>query len=403
MTKRPLLLSLGGLLAMAAGIGIGRFVYTPILPPMVEALHLTKSQAGLIASANFFGYFAGALLAAMRLPGSRRSWLLGSLAVTAICLAAMGLTSSVPLFLLLRLVAGMASAFALIFSSALVLDRLASAGRGALSAVHFAGVGSGIAVSAALVALLVSSGATWSSLWFASAALALGASLAVAWMVPPDSVVTGTAPAVAKAPVSAAFLALITAYGLFGFGYVITATFIVDMVRGSAGISHLEPYIWVLFGLSAAPSVALWTWIGRSWGVLRTFAVASLVEAAGVAASALWLHTTGMIVAAVFVGGTFMGLTALGLIAAREISPNGTGGDPRSRIALMTASFSAGQILGPVFAGYVYDATGSLAMPSLVAVAALVLAAPLSVVADAQRRGAARAANASFAARKPEA
>ena len=403
MTKRPLLLSLGGLLAMAAGIGVGRFVYTPILPPMVEALHLTKAQAGLIASANFIGYFAGALLATMRLPGSRRSWLLGSLAVTAICLAAMGLTSSVPLFLLLRLVAGMASAFALIFSSALVLDRLASAGRGALSAVHFAGVGSGIAVSAALVALLVSSGATWSSLWFASAALALGASLAVAWMVPPDSVVTGTAPPIAKAPVSAAFLALLTAYGLFGFGYVITATFIVDMVRGSAGIAHLEPYIWVLFGLSAAPSVALWTWIGRSWGVLRTFAVASLVEAAGVAASALWLHTTGVLVAAVFVGGTFMGLTALGLIAAREISPNGTGGDPRSRIALMTASFSAGQILGPVFAGYVYDATGSLAMPSLVAVAALVLAALLSVVADAQRRGAARAANASFAARKPEA
>ena len=403
MTKRPLLLSLGGLLAMAAGIGVGRFVYTPILPPMFEALHLTKAQAGLIASANFIGYFAGALLATVRLPGSRRSWLLGSLAVTAICLAAMGLTSSVPLFLLLRLVAGMASAFALIFSSALVLDRLASAGRGALSAVHFAGVGSGIAVSAALVALLVSSGATWSSLWFASAALALGASLAVAWMVPPDSVVTGTAPPIAKAPVSAAFLALLTAYGLFGFGYVITATFIVDMVRGSAGIAHLEPYIWVLFGLSAAPSVALWTWIGRSWGVLRTFAVASVVEAAGVAASALWLHTTGVIVAAVFVGGTFMGLTALGLIAAREISPNGTGRDPRSRIALMTASFSAGQILGPVFAGYVYDATGSLAMPSLVAVAALVLAALLSVVADAQRRGTARAAKASFAARKPEA
>ena len=403
MTKRPLLLSLGGLLAMAAGIGVGRFVYTPILPPMVEALHLTKAQAGLIASANFIGYFAGALLATMRLPGSRRSWLLGSLAVTAICLAAMGLTSSVPLFLLLRLVAGMASAFALIFSSALVLDRLASAGRGALSAVHFAGVGSGIAVSAALVALLVSSGATWSSLWFASAALALGASLAVACMVPPDSVVTGTAPPIAKAPVSAAFLALLTAYGLFGFGYVITATFIVDMVRGSAGIAHLEPYIWVLFGLSAAPSVALWTWIGRSWGVLRTFAVASLVEAAGVAASALWLHTTGVLVAAVFVGGTFMGLTALGLIAAREISPNGTGGDPRSRIALMTASFSAGQILGPAFAGYVYDATGSLAMPSLVAVVALVLAALLSVVADAQRRVTARAANASFAARKPEA
>src|SRR6187455_1770222 len=154
MNKSPLSLAVGGLLAMAAGIGIGRFVYTPILPPMVEALGLSKSEAGLIASANFVGYFAGALLAAVRLPGSRRAWLVVALMVNALALAAMGLTSSLAAFLVLRLIAGIASAFTLIFASALVLDRLATAGRGRLSAVHFAGVGIGIAVSAALVAML---------------------------------------------------------------------------------------------------------------------------------------------------------------------------------------------------------------------------------------------------------
>src|SRR3981081_4842651 len=117
--KRPMLIAIGGLLAMAAGVGIGRFVYTPILPPMVEALSLSKSEAGLIASANFVGYLAGALLAAMRLPGSRRSWLLGSLAINTCCLAAMGLTALLPGFLALRFVAGIVSAFLLVSVSGL--------------------------------------------------------------------------------------------------------------------------------------------------------------------------------------------------------------------------------------------------------------------------------------------
>jgi predicted MFS family arabinose efflux permease len=368
MTRTPISLALGGFLALAAGLGIGRFVYTPILPPMVEALGLSKSQAGLIASANFVGYLAGALLAALHLPGSRRAWLLGGLAVNVLCLAAMGLTNSLTLFLLLRLVAGIASAFILIFASALVLDRLAIAGRSPLSAVHFAGVGGGIAVSAALVAAL----SDWRIMWFASAALALAASVAVWTMVPPDHPGIAAATASSRSKPSARFVSLAAAYGLFGFGYIITATFIVAMVHGSPEIASLESYIWVIFGLAAVPSVSLWTWLGQRFGVLAMFAVAAIVEAIGVAASALWITEATVILSSVLVGGTFVGLTALGLVAAREGK-----GDPRSRIALMTASFSAGQILGPAFAGYVYDLTGSFAVPSWCAAAALVLAAIL--------------------------
>lgn len=378
MDKSPLTLAFGGLLAMAAGIGIGRFVYTPILPPMVEALSLSKAEAGLIASANFVGYLAGALLAAVRLPGSRRTWLLAGLALNAICLAAMAMTTSLPLFLLLRLAAGIASAFCLIFSSALVLDRLATAGRSGLSALHFAGVGIGIAVSAALVATL----GAWQSMWLASAALAVVAAAGVVVTVPAEDAPSSTAAAATRSGYSTAFMILAAAYFLFGFGYIITATFLIDIVRGSPAIRHLEPYAWVLVGLGAAPSVVLWGALGRRIGILPAFAVASLLEAAGVAASVLWLQTMGVVIAALFLGGTFMGLTALGLIGARETGE----GDPRGRIALMTASFSVGQILGPSFAGFAYDATGSLAMPSLVAVAALVMAALLSIVADAQRR-----------------
>jgi predicted MFS family arabinose efflux permease len=369
MKISPLTLASGGLLAMASAVGIGRFVYTPILPHMVEALHLTKSEAGLIASANFIGYLAGALLSAIKLPGTHRGWLIGALAANAACLAAMGLTTDLRLFLALRAVAGLASAFGLVFSSTLVLHRLAVAGRGGLSAVHFAGVGTGIAASAVLVAAL----GDWQVMWFASAALAAIASLAVFLMVPADH--PGAIQQVHhKTRLSSGFWFLAAAYGLFGFGYIITATFIVTMVRGTKEIAGLEPYIWVMFGISAAPSVALWTRLGSKIGTLRTFAIAALVEAVGVAASALLLTPATVILTSIFVGGTFMGLTALGLIAARE-----GGGDPRGRIALMTASFSFGQILGPSFAGYIYDLTGSLAVPSLAAAAALVIAAVLSL------------------------
>src|SRR5690242_16167231 len=62
---------LGGLLALAAAMGIGRFAFTPILPAMERAIPLDPAQAGLLASANYAGYLSGALcltILAPRLP-----------------------------------------------------------------------------------------------------------------------------------------------------------------------------------------------------------------------------------------------------------------------------------------------------------------------------------------------
>src|SRR5262245_42153880 len=121
--RSSLPVALGGLIAMGIGIGIGRFVYTPILPPMLAALGLSSSAAGLIASANFAGYLAGALLASRRLPGAARVWLVGSLLASAATTAAMGLTTQPAAFLSLRFAGGVASALALVMASTLVLDR----------------------------------------------------------------------------------------------------------------------------------------------------------------------------------------------------------------------------------------------------------------------------------------
>jgi MFS family permease len=176
-------------------------------------------------------------------------------------------------------------------------------------------------------------------------------------------------------PESWSFILFITSYGLFGFGYVITATFLVSIVHGSPEVKPLEPYVWILLGLSAAPSVAFWAWIGGRLGNLPGYALACLLEALGVAASVLWNSTTGIVVAAVCLGGTFMGLTALGTMIARAMP----GGDPRQKIAAATAAFGVGQIIGPVIAGFAHDRWNSFAIPSFAAAAALCLAGAIAM------------------------
>lgn len=380
MSKSPVRvfgIALGGLIALAAAMGVGRFVYTPILPFMEEALGLTKAEAGVLASMNYLGYLLGALGAsASGLPGGRRFWFFTALAVSALSTGAMGLSSSMEVFLGLRFVGGVASAFVLVFASALVLDRLAVAGRLGLSGLHFAGVGCGIAVSAILVSWLSFFGYGWRTLWLSSGAFSLLAFVFVAALVPKEA----KSPTLAQAPVRAGLdrrlVFLVIAYGLFGFGYVITATFISTMVRSLPDIQYLERVIWLVVGVAAIPSVMVWNWIGQRWGIARGFAIACLVEAAGVAMSVLGTSALVVVGSAVLLGGTFVGISALGLVYAHRLST----GDPRRSLAFMTAAFGLGQMIGPTFAGYAYGFGNSFLVPSLAASMALVIAAGLVVV-----------------------
>ena len=287
--SNSLKLACGGLLAMAAALGIGRFVYTPILPLMVDALGWSQADAGFVASANFLGYLIGALVAGHRLfAAAPRQWLLIALALSAATTAGMGLATFLPVHIGLRFGGGVASALVIICASTLVLDSLASDGRGHLSAVHFAGVGVGVVISAAVVSVMIAIGAGWRELWLASGLIAAIAGVIAAILLQSGP---GRPFAVGVAQTGSGktgLASMIAAYGLFGFGYVITATFLVTIVRQTREIHALEPWIWILFGLAAVPSVPLWQMVGRKIGLAKAYAVACVMEAAGVAASVEW-------------------------------------------------------------------------------------------------------------------
>ena len=136
--KSVLPVALGGMIAIAAALGIGRFVYTPILPFMEDGLGLTKPQAGLIASANYLGYLVGALFTSLaRLPGRERTWLLSGLALSALTTGAMAVPSSMAAFVGLRFIGGAASAFVLVFTSSLVLRHVVAARRDGRTAAEW--------------------------------------------------------------------------------------------------------------------------------------------------------------------------------------------------------------------------------------------------------------------------
>ena len=381
----PAVLAVAGLLSLAVGIGIGRFAYTPILPYMIAGLELDRSQAGLIASANYLGYFVGALAAAWRaVPGEPRLWLLGALALCGLSTGAMALTTSLGPFLILRFAGGAAGALVMVLASSLVMDRLAAAGRDGWAAVMYAGVGSGIAISSLAVPAAAAGESDWQGPWLLCGGLAIALSILAALLLrAPRAPVAGRArPGAGGARKGLG--RLIVAYGLVGFGYVITATFVADMVRADPMLQPAEHLVWLCVGLTAAPSVALWGWAGRRWGNERAFAVGCLVEGAGVALSVLGGGIWSILLAAGLLGGTFVGLTAIGLIEARHLSA----GDPRRNIALMTAAWGLGQMVGPTFAGVLYDSLGSYLVPSLLAAAALVAAALLTASISWSRRAA---------------
>ncbi|WP_247653313.1 YbfB/YjiJ family MFS transporter [Pannonibacter phragmitetus] len=379
----PVRLALGGLLSLAAAMGIGRFVYTPVLPFMIGQVPLSKADGGLIASANFLGYLVGALAASSgSLPGSRRMWFIGSLVASSALSFAMAWTDSIPVFMLLRFLAGLASAFAFVFSAALILDRLAQAGRPGLSALYFSGVGAGIAGSALIVSGLAAMGADWQGLWTGCGVISLALTVLIAWMVPGATETAPPAPArTGPRRLPAGLPQLIAAYGLFGIGYVVTATFIAVIARSDPALATAEPYLWLIVGLAAAPSIFIWNRIAARTGVPRAYALACVIEACGVALSVTATGPAGILLAAFLLGITFMGITALGLIEARRLST----GDPRRTIALMTASFGLGQMLGPSLAGFAAGSTGSFALPSAGAAICLLLAAGLVLVPARQQ------------------
>lgn len=369
----PQVAALAGMVVLAAALGIGRFAYTPLLPPMQEGFGWTVAQAGDVASANLLGYVIGALAAAGLAQGPRRlRWLAPAFIASAATTLAGALVESLAVWFAVRFVAGIASALCFVISTAVIIEFVASRAQPQWTALHFAGVGIGIVLSVVAIEAARSAGASipgqWGALGMAAAVL-----LAAAWPIVrsipmPERLSAGRATSAPARP-TRRLARLIAAYGLFGFGYVVTATFIVAIARRLENAAILEPMTWIVVGLLAAPSIIVWQRLARGLGIFAALRLAYALEAAGVLLAGFASGPIALVLGGALLGGTFVGITALGLLAARQIAVT----NQNQVTGWMSASFGLGQLIGPAVAGRLTQATQSFAVPSVVAAALLVV------------------------------
>jgi len=324
-----------GAAGLGAAMGLGRFAYTPILPLMTAQAALTPQAAGALATANYVGYLAGALAgtASPRLARSSVAWRV-SLAALVVSLAAMPLLPNTIGWLVLRTVAGFASAVVFVIAVNSMMDHLPPH----LPGWGFGGVGLGIALSGALV-LAMPATAGWQGAWWMAAALAavLGA---CAWTMRGSSRPAAAASPQPRTTGRTWFAVLFVSYSLEGIGYIIAGTFLVAAIRQDSP-GWLGSGAWLVVGVAAVPSAALWAWLCRRWSHPTLLAGALLLQAFGIALPALAPGVVTALIGAILFGATFIGVSTMALAAGRLLGFAGA-------VALLTSGYSVGQIVGPV-------------------------------------------------------
>jgi MFS family permease len=330
--------------ALAVSMGIGRFVYTPILPLMHAQAGLTTAFGSTLATANYIGYLAGALVAIFA-PALVRSALAmrACLIVLVVTLALMAVTQTPAAWFVLRLAAGLASALVFVIAVSATQVSLRQQHQ-QLAGWVFGGVGAGIALSG-IVVLIVAAIGTWRTAWLVSAALALVLTV-VAWPLraapagAPAGVPAGGRPADTRPGPRRWFGTLLGSYFLEGVGYIIAGTFLVAAI-GERSPGWVGRSAWVLVGLAAFPAPAMWGRLGRRWRRPTLLFAALLIQAAGIALPALVGGTAAALVSAALFGATFLGISAMTLALGADLRY------PRA-VAVLTTGYGVGQILGPL-------------------------------------------------------
>lgn len=347
-----------GIFSLLLVLGVARFSYTPLLPLMQQQAGLGVAAAGWLAAINYAGYLSGAVIASQisDLVLKDKLYRIG-MVLAIISTAVMGLTTNVIVWALSRYVAGLSSAAGMLLGTGLILNWLIRHHHRSELGIHFSGIGLGIAGCSAAV-MLMNPALDWREQWWAFTAI--GCVLlypALAWLPHPDRTgLTASGQKMIDSPPSTLYLRVfMAAYFCAGFGYVVSATFIVAIVNKLPGLAGQGNLAFLAIGIGAAPACINWDLIARRTGDLNALILAAVLQIVGILLPVMVGGLIATLLGALLFGGTFIGMVSLVLSMAGRYYPT----KPAKMMGKMTLTYGVAQIIGPAITGQLAVHLGS--------------------------------------------
>lgn len=363
-------------LVVFASLGLARFGYTVLLPPMQRALHMDNTQGGGLASANLCGYLllsAGGGALATRF-GPRRVIVAGLLlaGTTMLLTGAVHRAGTAAIW---RALTGMGSGASNVPVMGLLAAWFAARWRGLAAGIGVAGSSLAIIFLGPVTAPILSASPDtgWRVAWCLFGGVTLLVALVGYLLLKDRPEDLGLAP-LGRRPASAAPTAeprirwrqvyhaprvwhLGLVYSAFGFSYIIYMTFFVKALMAQGGYSREQALrLFFIMGVCSLFCGLLWGSLSDRIGRKNALVLVYLSHAVAFSLFALYPRPVGFTLSAVLFGLSAWSVPAVmaaacGDVLGPRLAPSGLG--------FVTLFFGVGQAVAPGIAGALADATAS--------------------------------------------
>ena len=338
---------LAGIIALIIGVGVARFVFTSLLPPMLED-YLTISFAGVLASINYVGYLSGSIFSVfIKDINTKVKFFRFGMFLCFITTLMLGVTTSETIWIISRVLAGFGAAMALVVGSAIVMNKLNIQNKTKAMGIHFSGIGFSILISDLIVRIVFYFNGTWQFAWVVLAIFAFVMSFYSMYILSYDKEVKQNSVKhhIDKSLFSPFVVILIMAYFCEGVGMVVQGTFLPDIINSLKGLEGFGSFTWTLVGVAGIPSCIIWMMLAHKYGSVNIIILAMFLQVIGIMISALTNNIYLNLFSGILYGGTFIGLVALFMNLGGKIAGN----NPVMLMGALTTAYGIGQVVAPLY------------------------------------------------------